>query len=332
MKITIIIPVYNVEKYIKKTIESLIKQTLVDKEILIINDGSTDNTLQVVREYINKYKYIKIINQKNLGVSHSRNVGINEAKGKYILFNDGDDWIKDEDYLERIYNISLKNNLDVLTSGFNIYYNSQNIKKVEFDNFFNEVGILNGKEYLRYSLEKNSTNYSICTCLIKRELILKNNLYFSEKIKNAEDQEFLIKLFLISKRVKFSNLYSYNYRQVDTSTTKKYSLDRVLDLFLVKENILEYIENNELENETEYWKNFFKVYFYPGILSLTSQLNQFEQKKIIKKIKEKNELKKVNLKFFPTKEEKIKIILAKSNLKILFCFLKIIRKIRRRRF
>ena len=64
MKITIIIPVYNAEKYIKKTVESLIKQTLVDKEILIINDGSTDNTLQIIEEYINKYKYIKIINQK----------------------------------------------------------------------------------------------------------------------------------------------------------------------------------------------------------------------------------------------------------------------------
>ena len=100
----------------------------------------------------------------------------------------------------------------------------------------------------------------------------------------------------------------------------------------MKENILEYIEKNELGKETEFWKNFFKVYFYPGILSLTSQLSYFEQKEIIKKIKEKKDLKKINLQFFPTREEKIKIILAKINLRMLFYFLKTTRIIRRRRF
>ena len=92
-KISIIVPVYNTEKFLEKCLNSLIKQTLKDIEIICINDGSIDNSLQILRKFANKDKRIQIINQTNSGLSIARNAGINKATGEYIGFVDSDDWV-----------------------------------------------------------------------------------------------------------------------------------------------------------------------------------------------------------------------------------------------
>ena len=112
-KVSIIIPCYNSKKYIERCLNSILKDKLKEKEIILINDGSTDNTLEIIEEYSKKNKDIKIINQKNKGQSISRNNGLKEAKGKYIAFVDSDDWVE-KDYFYKLYNFAEKNNSDYI--------------------------------------------------------------------------------------------------------------------------------------------------------------------------------------------------------------------------
>lgn len=115
-KVSIIVPVYNVEKYLRKCIDSLVNQTLNDIEIICINDGSTDKSLKILKEYKNKDSRIILLNQENSGQSVARNRGIEIAKGEYLGFVDPDDWI-DLDYYEKLYNAAIGTNADIATAG-----------------------------------------------------------------------------------------------------------------------------------------------------------------------------------------------------------------------
>ena len=113
VKVSVIVPVYNVEKYLKDCLNSVINQTLEDIEIICVNDGSTDNSLAILEDYAKKDSRIKIINQKNKGLSGARNTGMKHVQGEYILFLDSDDWLK-EDALSELYWSHLDDNLDML--------------------------------------------------------------------------------------------------------------------------------------------------------------------------------------------------------------------------
>ena len=119
--VSVIVPVYNVEKYIRQCLESVINQTLKDIEIIIVNDGTKDSSMKVVEEYLPD-KRIKIINKENGGLSSARNAGMREAQGKYICFIDSDDFI-DSSMMEELYNKIEKTNSDVVESGILLYDN-----------------------------------------------------------------------------------------------------------------------------------------------------------------------------------------------------------------
>ena len=125
--ISVIVPVYNSEKYLKECINSILHQTYENIEIIIINDGSTDNSLLISQELQKEDKRIKIINQKNSGVSYSRNKGIQEATGEYIMFVDSDDFIV-QNYIELMYKEITKNNYDACISGMT--FCDKNRKKI----------------------------------------------------------------------------------------------------------------------------------------------------------------------------------------------------------
>ncbi len=112
-KVSVIVPVYNVEKYLERCIESLINQTFDDIEIIALNNGSTDKSLDILNYYAHKDKRIRVINNKNIGVSKSRNIGIEEAIGEYISFVDSDDWI-DSNMIYILYDTISDNNCDLV--------------------------------------------------------------------------------------------------------------------------------------------------------------------------------------------------------------------------
>ena len=129
-KISIIVPVYNTEKYLEKCLNSLISQTLEDIEILCINDGSTDNSIKILEQYANRDSRIKIINKKNAGVSAARNTGISQAKGEYLGFVDSDDYV-DLNFYEKLYNTAKEYNASIAVAGiirFNEFHKKYHLK------------------------------------------------------------------------------------------------------------------------------------------------------------------------------------------------------------
>ena len=131
MKVSVIIPAYNIEDYIGRCLESIIKQTLKDIEIIVVNDGSNDNTLAIINVFARKDNRIKIVDKKNKGSIEARKSGFKVANGEFILFIDGDDWIEN-DCLEILYDNVKKNNSDIVL--YNAFY-SYDDRKEPFDTF-----------------------------------------------------------------------------------------------------------------------------------------------------------------------------------------------------
>lgn len=211
VKVSIIIPVYNVEKYIKDTLESVVNQSLKDIEIIVINDGSTDNSQLIIDDYCKKYKNIISIIKKNSGVSSARNTGIKIAKGKYIAFLDSDD-ILPKDSIELRYKAAIENNADIVTGGA-FKFNSNRewpIKNYFLGNGYRDVVF---DEKLFYTM----VNWNK---LFKKELI--KYIEFDERLTYGEDQVFVTKSYFKAQKVYCidSNLYYYRERESEGSLTQ----------------------------------------------------------------------------------------------------------------
>ena len=115
IKVSVVIPVYNAKDYLQDCIKSLLSQTLVDCEFIFVNDGSTDNSLEIIQKYQEEDNRIKLISQENKGIAEARNAGIEIASGEYIGFLDNDDFVK-IDFFENLYKNAIENNLDILVS------------------------------------------------------------------------------------------------------------------------------------------------------------------------------------------------------------------------
>lgn len=173
IKVSLIIPVYNVEKYLEKCLDSLINQTLKEIEIICVNDGSTDNSPAILEQFKLKDNRIKIINQENLGVSQARNNGINTSQGEYIGFVDSDDYV-DNDYFEKLYNSAKKFNAEVAAG--DLYKEKNNkIGKKRFNYTKEELFVKPEDKIKNAKIPKY--NYT-CNKIYKRESLLNLNLPF----------------------------------------------------------------------------------------------------------------------------------------------------------
>ena len=174
-KISVIIPAYNSSKSINKCIDSIITQTYNNLEIIVLNDGSKDNTLDIIKNYEKTDKRIKIIDKENTGVANTRNKGINVSSGEYLMFIDSDDYI-DKDYIENMYKEMIENNSDIVVSGMtSCKENGQIIKKISYKNKSENLKLEDIKEEIINKL----TFCSACKTLFKKELILKNKILFN---------------------------------------------------------------------------------------------------------------------------------------------------------
>lgn len=227
IKVSIIVPVYNKEKYIKRCIESILNQTLDEIEILIINDGSSDNSLNIINELIKKDKRVIVVDKNNEGLTKTRNLGLKLAKGKYILFVDADDYIE-KSMLEDMYKKIEKDNLDLLTSDIKIERNSE-IIKIENDLEINENDSLKGKEYLKLLLQELAFG-AVWNKLIRREMCIDNKIFFNEKIFLGEDYNFLCRLSKYLNKVgKIENSYYHYIKESnESSVIKSKNIDDII--------------------------------------------------------------------------------------------------------
>ena len=229
-KVSVIVPVYNVENYIERCLNSLVNQTLKDIEIIVVNDGSTDNSIKVINDFLDKYKNIIYVEKKNGGLSDARNYGMKYAKGDYIAFLDSDDYV-DTTIYEKMYNKAVEENADFVECDF--YWVYPNKKKTD-------VGII-------YKEKKEMLTYARVVAwnkLIKRTIIKEQ---FPVGL-NYEDVEFFYKLIPNINKFTFVKEPLIYYIQREDSIVNKQNY-KTGHIFNVLDNVIDYYKKNKIFND-----------------------------------------------------------------------------------
>ena len=214
--ISVIIPVYKVEKYLKKCVDSVINQTYDNLEIILVDDGSPDNCPKMCDEYAKKDKRIKVIHKENGGVGSARNKGIEKSTGDYITFVDSDDWIEKE-FIHEMLDIANKYKVDYVTCG---YYRVYESKKEIINGNLEEI-VIDSKEYVNKLLNVQNGYGFVHMKLIKKTKI--SNLRFEEKLVVGEDALFNIQLCKNIDRIVIYKKPLYNYYFNANSVVRKYN-------------------------------------------------------------------------------------------------------------
>ena len=233
-KLSLIIPVYNVEKYVARCIQSCINQNIssVDYEIIIINDGSTDSSLQIVNALVKDRDNITFISQKNEGLSSARNKGLSLAKGEYIWFIDSDDWIE-INCLEDIFNKLDK--IEVLAMGYiEAYDDFQKNKKV----FASNIPVTNGIELLHSTFIIPAQFY-----IYRRSFLEKNNLFFEPGVFH-EDFEFTPRMLYFANKLMRYNKQIYFFYKRPGSITTSVNPKKSFDLIKIALNLISFEKKN----------------------------------------------------------------------------------------
>ncbi len=214
-KLSIIVPVYNVEKYLPKCLESLIKQTLKDIEIICVNDGSMDNSLAILKEFASKDSRIRIIDNQHQGVAKTRNTGIEQSTGKYIGFVDSDDYI-DIDFFEKLYNSATKSNSDIAIASILKHKNFFNIYNAKYTKEETAITI---QDKIKLCEDKKHFFFYAWNKIYHSGFIKENNIKFSEG-QIYEDVMFAIKALYYSNKIISVYGTKYHYIEHENSLTK----------------------------------------------------------------------------------------------------------------
>ena len=230
-KISVIVPVYNVEQYLPKCIESILKQTFSNFELLLIDDGTPDHSGAICDRYAQTDNRVRVFHKENGGVSSARNLGLKEAKGEWVIFVDSDDWIEHKSF-EILSSFFLENSLDFIQFGYKRIASKDN-SEILYNKTFSII--TNKEDYF----SSNSFSHAICGNLMKHEIITKYNISFTDGIKYCEDQEFVLKYLLVSKKfiVLPDILYNY-YNHINSASAAITTFSSALDHLKVAQNII----------------------------------------------------------------------------------------------
>lgn len=235
--ITIILPAYNAEKYISRCIESVLKQTYNNFEFIIIDDGSTDNTLKIVEDFAKKDCRIKVISQNNCGVSKTRNHGVQIAKGEFIVFIDSDDYIE-SNMIYCLLEKQIQTGAEVIQCGYKIFSDNKIGKEI-----CAKEGIFLKEKAVDFYLD----NLELCVVpwnkLIRKDSI--NNIKFPEN-RRYEDEAIMYKLFYEAKSIYNINekFYHYYVNEAGFMQSSEDSLSKTIDLMEAKRDLYVYVKKN----------------------------------------------------------------------------------------
>jgi len=297
LKVSVIVPVYNVEKYLEKCLESLVTQTLSDIEIITVDDGSTDDSKKIIKKFTEKYpEKLKYYYKENGGLSSARNFGIPYAHGEYIAFLDSDDYIEPTMY-EEMYNTAKKENSDMVECDFIWEYSN----KKKYD-----CGIIyNGN---KEALEK--ARVVAWNKLIKREIIEKEKIEFPYGLR-YEDVEFFYKILPRLNKISFVKKYFIHYVQRDNSIVNTQN-NKTRDIFKVLDNVINHYKNNnyyeEYKEQLEY--TYARLLLCSSLKRMCKISNKKERKEALE-----DTWNNINSKFPNWKKNKL---LKKKNLKNIY--------------
>lgn len=286
IKTSIIIPVYNVEQYLSACLDSVISQTYENIEIVCVNDGSADDSLQVLEKYAQKDKRIKIINQKNQGVSVARNVGLDNATGDYIYFLDSDDYI-DKNFIETSVDVAIKNDSDIVIVAENAF-NSRMLINIDFC-------------------------YGTTWCVfIKKDYLDKHpDIRFQEGVQLHEDAVFVNKLCCLTCKINKNPDAIYYYRDRDGQETKLQKTNTSKNIKLlpkILDNIQDFYEQNNLFES----RNYYLAILLTDIIVDYWTINFSKEEKEIFFNLIKNFIEKNNIKNFKSYNFKLANLMARK--------------------
>lgn len=267
--ISIIIPVYNVEMYLAKCLDSIIKQSYSDFEVILINDGSVDNSLEICEQYVKKDKRFVLVDQDNGGVSKARNTGLLKAQGKYITFIDSDDTV-DSRYLEILYK-------NIRSANANISMCTWNCEENVVYGKHHKPQCWNRQQTFFNMFKTKKIDGSVCSKLYCRECV--ENLFFNENLKIGEDQLFAIEAIERASKVVFQELPLYTYF-IRTTSAMNSKLDaRYWDVIYRAEWLVNKAENDLPEMRGLFRKEEINIYVTMIVRDIKSGTD--ESKKIV---------------------------------------------------
>lgn len=244
--ISVIVPVYKVEKFLPQCIESLLGQTFSDFELILVDDGSPDNSGALCDTYAQKDSRIRVIHKENGGVSSARNAGLDAAKGEYICFADSDDWVEPE-FLQELMNTVFASGCEVAVCGVV----GEKRKPVRFMKSVSaSVALFSQKGFGGFSWQK----------IIKAELLNgEEKIRYNENYRYLEDSEFFLRVFKKCKRITWNNLPLYNYREnTESVTQQKTNMEIVNHAMSVMDDIMNRESNRRIRNAVELQKLNFE--------------------------------------------------------------------------
>lgn len=286
-KVSIILPVYNVEKYLEECLNSAIGQTLEQIEIIAVDDGSTDNSSLILDKYAKKYNNIKVITQKNKGLSGARNTGLKHASGEYIYFLDSDDYI-DINAMKNCYEIAKTNNLDIITFDAKTFIDGEYTGKPLNGNYSRykllDSEIRSGEDFYNYAIKKRGYRPPVWLNFYKLEFIRRNNLKFYEGLLH-EDELFSFESFIKANKVMYIP-QKYFFRRVrqDSIMTKKSTSRNVYSFITIAEEAYEFYKTNKCEFKEVTNENMLKQIqdFYSKAIGYCDLLDDIKEKENIR--------------------------------------------------
>ncbi|MBQ0105876.1 MAG: glycosyltransferase, partial [Armatimonadetes bacterium] len=255
IKVSVIVPVYNVEKYLRKCLDSIINQTLKDIEIIVVNDGSTDSSLSICEEYAEKDERIILISKENAGLSHTRNTGLKIAKGEYISFIDSDDYIE-KNMLQTLYDLGQKSSADIIFCNNDII----NVKRFKCKSYPYPTGKTVYASEFKKNIDYFLNGYimTVWRKIYRKDFLSLNSIWFDDTVMFQEDIPFTTLCMEKAESICGTDEVLYHYILRDGSITNTYFL-KLLDILRnLNKEILENYEKMSNEEFQDYIYRYFR--------------------------------------------------------------------------
>lgn len=312
-KLSIIVPVYNTEKYIEKCLNSLVNQTLEDVEIILVNDGSTDGAKEIINNFCKIFpNKILCFDKENGGLSDARNFGIQKASGEYIGFVDSDDYIEENMY-EEMYNMAKQENSDIVECDFS--WDFPNKTKKDIGNAYNTT-----EDFFTFG------RVMACNKIYRKEIITANNIDFPYGLL-YEDVEFFYKLIPYIKKTSHINKVFYHYVQRNNSIINSND-KKTNDIFIILKNIVTYYKEKNIYDEYKPFIEYLHIRILLGssFLRILKINNKKTRKQLLDQTYNELNLQFPNWKknFYLNKNKNMKNLYYKSVNKITYKFYSVI--------
>lgn len=259
-KVSLIIPVYNVEGYLEKALSSVERQTMENIEVIIVNDGSTDGSCKIIDKFCERNRNFVVINQENKGLSAARNVGLNASEGKYIAFMDSDDYIE-PNFIECLYSAAVKNDADIVCCNFNYYFPEKNVKI--YMPLTSIPGTFSNTKALKKLILDFGVHYFAWNKLCKRSLFFEHNIRFYDMY--FEDIATSPRLFYHADKIVLLGKALYNYTNRKSSILNTMNISKIQD-FVRSLGVM----RNFFENQGDYEKYKNRVWIYSQRVKLVT--------------------------------------------------------------